>query len=521
MFEVGVAVAAMIGAPLLLALGLFLRRLDAAPPSLDTPGFAPGERAVARVAQAVFGAQVAVLIAAAVVGPDRVVLGRWIDLPGLAIDVGLRLDAPGLALATLAAGWCWVAARASADYLHRETGFDRFYLGLALFGAGMQLIALGADLLWIFCGWELVGSASALLIGWRHVRRDAAMSGVRALLTNKPGDVGLLVAIGALHAVVGTSDLDRLAAHLPGALAAAVAGGGLLVAAAAKSGQPPFSPWLARAMEGPTPSSALFYGAVMVHAGPFLVLRAAPALDAAPVLAWGAVVVGAVGVVYGGLTSATQADVKSALVHAALAQAGVTMALAGLGLSTLACVHFVGHGLLRGWQLASSPSYRLLVDDEPVRPAAAWLRARPQLQRAAAARFWLAEAHAVWVVEPIRHVARRLSWLDADVVDEIGRVSVPVRVASSALADWEVADLDHAPVEGEPSSPLGRLLHGLAVATEMAEQAVFVRLLGDWMPRQAARISARLEVVERLLAEPWVVPTGVLLWLAVSLGGGR
>jgi NAD(P)H-quinone oxidoreductase subunit 5 len=164
---------------------------------------------------------------------------------------------------------------------------------------------------------------------------------------------------------------------------ALLVGGLLLVAAAGKSALVPFSGWLPRAMEGPTPSSAVFYGALSVHLGAFLLLRISPLLEASPALAAAVVALGLVTAVYAALAGRAQTDIKSALSFASLTQVGLIVAEIGLGLRYFALVHLLGHACLRTLQFVRAPTllqdYRGLEDalgHRLPRPAGWWGRVR-------------------------------------------------------------------------------------------------------------------------------------------------
>jgi hypothetical protein len=196
-----------------------------------------------------------------------------------------------------------------------------------------------------------------------------------------------------------------------------------------KSAQAPLGEWLPRAMEGPTPSSALFYGALSVHAGVYLLLRSAPLLEQAPLVAAAVVVVGAVTAVYANLVQSVQADVKGALGYATMTQAGLMFVAVGLGLYTLATVHLVGHALLRAAQLLRSPSALwemqrvrathggVLVSPQTPLDALLPRAARDGLYRVALDRFYADALVARLVMEPLGWLARAVErverrWLE-------------------------------------------------------------------------------------------------------------
>jgi NAD(P)H-quinone oxidoreductase subunit 5 len=177
-------------------------------------------------------------------------------------------------------------------------------------------------------------------------------------------DAALLLAAVTVHHLAGSGDFDRLLGTGPWPDGRAmvtesqafVVGLLLLVAAAGKSALVPFSGWLPRAMEGPTPSSAVFYGALSVHLGAYLLLRAGPILEASPPLAWIVVAFGLVTAIYAYLAGSVQADIKTALSFASLAQVGLIVAEIGLGWHYVPLVHLLGHGCLRTMQFLRAPT---------------------------------------------------------------------------------------------------------------------------------------------------------------------
>ncbi|HMV68452.1 MAG TPA: proton-conducting transporter membrane subunit, partial [Myxococcota bacterium] len=480
------------------------------------------EASVTRLVLAALGGSLLASLGLAVTwvagGPRHVILGTWWRAGGVRADLAAQVDGPGVALSLLAACWLLIGARAAVTYLHREPGYARFQALLCVFAAGMQLVALGGSLLLMFVGWELLGVSSALLIGWRFQRRDSTLGGLRALLTNRVGDAAFVLAMAVAWSAAGTVDLEALAA---GGLAAWQAGltfGLLTIAAAAKAGQLPFSPWLSRSIEGPTLSSALFYAAVMVHAGPFLLVRAAPLASRAPSVMVLPVTVGLVTVGYGWLVSITQPDVKGAYVHASMSQVGVSFALAGAGWTEVAMVHLVGHSALRGWQLMTAPSFREQVGGLAAPEAPAWLRARPALQVAASARLWMDEAHDDLVVQPARRLARDLAVLDAAVLDPISELPEPAERPASSLALWEAGR-----TSGRgPAEPRGLVARVLGWSVELAygvEERFVLPLFGSHLPRFVRALGRIAAPVEAVMAEAWFAPAVVLLTLALVMEG--
>ncbi len=273
-----------------------------------------------------------------------------------------RLSAPMWMVATSITA---MLGRASVPYLHREAGFHRFFLLLSLFATGMSLIVGGATIDLMFAGWEAVGLSSMLLVAFFAERRGPKRASIRVFVTYRACDIGLVIGIALLHDEAGTTEIVRLlgGAEWPDVGIAPVHGAAatlialcFLVGATGKSALFPVSGWLPRAMEGPTPSSALFYGALSVHGGVYLMLRAAPLLEESPVAR---IVVGTLGAVTAIAASASwrvQTDAKSALGFAAISQVGLMFVEIALGFTWVAAIHMMAHAYLRAFQLLRAPS---------------------------------------------------------------------------------------------------------------------------------------------------------------------
>ena len=312
-----------------------------------------------------FMAAVVSLVAGAARGfPAEVVhLGTLFSVGHHAATVELVADALSIPYVCFSTGLCSLVAAFAGRYLHREPGFTRFFVLLALFGFGMNLLVLAGSIDVLFAGWECVGISSALLIGFFHERRTAVDAALRAFVTYRVCNVGLLAAGVVIHEAVGSGDFSRVfvgawptAACLVPANPARLAALLLVFAALGKSGQIPFTGWLPRAMEGPTPSSAIFYGALSIHAGAYLLLRCAPLLDAASGAAWLLLVIGLATAVHAAIVGSVQTDLKGMLAYASMTQAGLILAEIGLGWRIVPLVHVISHAILRSLQILRSPS---------------------------------------------------------------------------------------------------------------------------------------------------------------------
>lgn len=283
--------------------------------------------------------------------------GRWLHIHEYEIPLVLIVDRVSVTISLFAVVLTSLVARFSRTYLHKEPGFVRFFVLLAFFASGTQLVAFAGALELFFAGWEMLGISSALFIGFFHERDEPVRSSVRAFATYRLADAGLLVATVTTFELLGSARFSALAGAgaLPWIESTLIALF-FILSAMGKSAQLPFSGWLPRAMEGPTPSSALFYGAVSIHAGLFLLLRVWPALE----VSWTARAVGAaVGLataVYAAAVVRVHTDAKGALAHATLAQVGLIWVEICLGWISLALVHLVCHALLRLGQYLKAPN---------------------------------------------------------------------------------------------------------------------------------------------------------------------
>ena len=233
-----------------------------------------------------------------------------------------------------------------------------------MFLLGMAMSALAGTIETLFFGWELVGLSSALLVAFFQERRAPVQNGLRVWGIYRVADAAFLGAALLLHHLTGAGDLEALAgagpwpqgaAAVPSAYAFAV-GLLLLVAAAGKSALVPFSGWLPRAMEGPTPSSAIFYGALSVHLGAYLLLRCCSLLEQSLALRVVTVALGLTTAAFGAMTARVQTDIKSTLAFASLSQVGIIVAEIGIGLHYVPLVHIIGHACVRTLQLVRAPS---------------------------------------------------------------------------------------------------------------------------------------------------------------------
>jgi NAD(P)H-quinone oxidoreductase subunit 5 len=324
-------------------------------------GWNAPERFLSRVTGLVYAAATAavgwlVWLVAARGEPAVVVsLGDWFavhDYQFPLVLLGDALSLPFLALTVVLVG---VIGQFSSTYLHRDPGFARFFLLLHLFAFGALLIFSAGSFDLIIGGWELVGITSVLLISFFHFRSGPVDNAWRVFVVYRACDLGLITAAFLLHHVGHVSSFAGGMPPVAGG-AATLVGLLLLLSAAGKSAQVPFSGWLPRAMEGPTPSSAIFYGAISVHAGAYLLLRTQPILLASPLACAAVITTGVLTAVLGTVVGRASTDAKTSLAYASLAQVGVIFVEIGAGLQLLPVLHILGHATVRTLQFLRAPS---------------------------------------------------------------------------------------------------------------------------------------------------------------------
>ena len=324
-------------------------------------GWVPSERVLSRITGLTFAACVFALAGLAVDSRDNgastvmVTFGNWFAVHEYRFPLVLladRLSLPFLAMTVVLSG---LIGQFSATYLHRESGFFRFFLLLHLFAFGSLLAFAAGSFDLLIGGWELVGITSVLLIAFFDQRPAPVENGLRVFAVYRACDIGLLLAVFAMHNWAGNASFVAACQGSRGAQATVVCLF-LFLGAAGKAAQIPFSGWLPRAMEGPTPSSAIFYGAISIHAGAYLLLRAQPLLAETRLASVCVIVIGVATAIYGTIAGRASADAKTSLAFASLTQVGVVFIEIGLGWKSIAVAHVLGHALVRTLQFLRAPS---------------------------------------------------------------------------------------------------------------------------------------------------------------------
>lgn len=252
----------------------------------------------------------------------------------------------------------------SRSYMHRESGYKRFFSTLLFFYFGYLWTVFSGNFETLFIGWELLGLSSFLLITFYRSRYLPVKNGIKVFSIYRIGDVGILLAMWMSHHLwhenITFSQLQNFGmTHQQLETQSSI---GLfislmiLVAAMAKSAQIPFSTWLPRAMEGPTPSSAVFYGSLSVHIGAFLLLRTQPFWEHQLSVRWIIALIGIFTAVLNSMSARVQPTIKGQIAYSSSAQIGLIFVEIAAGLELLALIHFVGNAFLRTYQLLVSPS---------------------------------------------------------------------------------------------------------------------------------------------------------------------
>ncbi len=295
-------------------------------------------------------------------------LFSWVPVARLQVDFGLQLDALSVCFVLLITGVGSLIHLYSIGYMADDPGRRRFFGYLNLFVAAMLLLVLADNYLGLYVGWEGVGLASYLLIGfWSH-KPTAATAAKKAFVVNRVGDIGLAIALMVMFAHLGTISYAGVFGAAPSASQGTLTAIGLLLllAACGKSAQVPLQSWLGDAMEGPTPVSALIHAATMVTAGVYLIVRSGPVFDLAPAAQTGVVIVGAVTLLFGAVIGCAKDDIKKALAASTMSQIGYMVLAAGLGPAgyAVAIMHLLTHGFFKAGLFLGAGSVMHGMNDE-------------------------------------------------------------------------------------------------------------------------------------------------------------
>ncbi|MFD3402842.1 NADH-quinone oxidoreductase subunit L [Kribbella sp. NPDC058693] len=282
---------------------------------------------------------------------ETVKLFEWFSVGHITVDFTLLIDPLSILFVLLITGVGSLIHIYSIGYMEHDERRRRFFGYLNLFIASMLLLVLAADYLLVFVGWEGVGLASYLLIGFWQYKTTAAVAAKKAFVVNRVGDIGLSLAVMSMWALFGSSAFGTVnagAEHLSKTWATLL-GLMLLLAACGKSAQVPLQSWLLDAMEGPTPVSALIHAATMVTAGVYLVVRSHAIFEQSDAASTAVVIVGTVTALAGAIIGCAKDDIKKALAGSTMSQIGYMMLAAGLGPAgyVFAIFHLLTHGFFK------------------------------------------------------------------------------------------------------------------------------------------------------------------------------
>ena len=295
-------------------------------------------------------------------------LFSWINVGTFNVDAGLLLDQLSICFVLLITGVGTLIHIYSISYMSHDENRRRFFAYLNLFIAAMLLLVLGNSYLNLYVGWEGVGLASYLLIGFWNQKPAYATASKKAFVMNRIGDMGLSFAIMIAFATLGTVSFSGVqeASHTASKAALTAIGIMLLVAATGKSAQFPLQAWLGDAMAGPTPVSALIHAATMVTAGVYLIVRSNFIFDAAPTAQLLVVIVGAITLMFGALVGTAKDDIKKALAASTMSQIGYMILGAGLGPAgyAFAIMHLLTHGFFKAGMFLGAGSVMHGMNDQ-------------------------------------------------------------------------------------------------------------------------------------------------------------
>ena len=295
-------------------------------------------------------------------------LYSWIPVAGFQVNMNLLVDQLSICFVLLITGVGSLIIIYSVGYMAHDPERRRFFGYMNLFLAAMLLLVLADNYLVLYAGWEGVGLASYLLIGFWQYKPTAAVGAKKAFIANRVGDAGLSLAIMLMFTTFGTVSFAGVFSH-PGRASSGVLtaiGLLLLLGACGKSAQLPLQSWLLDAMEGPTPVSALIHAATMVTAGVYLIVRSGPLFDLSADARLAVMIVGAATLLFGAIISCAKDDIKKALAGSTMSQIGYMMLAAGIGPAgyPFAIALLLAHGFFKAGLFLDAGSIMHGMNDE-------------------------------------------------------------------------------------------------------------------------------------------------------------
>ncbi|HEY5016247.1 MAG TPA: NADH-quinone oxidoreductase subunit L [Streptosporangiaceae bacterium] len=293
---------------------------------------------------------------------------QWLSVGRFNVNIGILLDPLSICFVLLITGVGSLIHIFAVGYMASDPGRRRFFGYMNLFLASMLLLVLADNYLALYAGWEGVGLASYLLIGFWQYKPAAAAAAKKAFIANRVGDAGLSLAIMLMFTIFGTITFTGVS-HAAGLASTGVVTAIcllLLLGACGKSAQLPLQSWLLDAMEGPTPVSALIHAATMVTAGVYLIVRSGFLFNLAPDAQLVVTIVGAATLIFGAIIGCAKDDIKKALAGSTMSQIGYMMLAAGLGPAgyVFAIAHLIAHGFFKAGLFLGAGSVKHEMDDE-------------------------------------------------------------------------------------------------------------------------------------------------------------
>ncbi len=431
-------------------------------------------------------------------------LFSWIPVGQLHVNVGILVDPLSMTMAMFVTGVSMVIHLYSIGYMKGDRDYPKFFVYLNLFVFAMLLLVLANNLLVAFVGWEGVGLCSYWLIAFWYERDSAASAGKKAFIYNRVGDTGFLLAIFLIFSKVHTVDYLGIFAHRhalggPATTAAVLL---LLLAATGKSAQIPLFNWLADAMEGPTPVSALIHAATMVTAGVYLLSRMNPLLALSPDATWVIAGIGGATAFVAATIACAQQDIKKVIAFSTISQIGYMVLAVGTGAYVAAIFLMVAHAFYKGLLFLGAGSIIHGLDDEQ------------DLKRMGALRRWLPWTYGTFLVGWLAIAGiPPLSgfWSKGDVLENVWAKSTAlwaVGVVTAVLTAYYMTRLFVLAFHGDP-----RWQH--AVGDHPAHRTPHE---APWVMRAPLVILAFFAFAGGILDLPWVHHEGLASWLAPVFG---